>query len=128
MSTKESCVLIVPQTHVHTLKIMKSSCFIRPALMFSPTERRYSWMFSTTISVISPDKIWSSTYLSWLDVQVSKCSYLPLPSAEKKIGNYTHWETFFDNAENSRRFISRPLISIVVFEPSLTLMAAYFFF
>ena len=48
---------------VHTLKIIKSSSFIRPALMFSPTERRYSWICSTTTSVISPDRIWSSTYL-----------------------------------------------------------------
>ena len=43
--------------HMHTLKITKSSDFICPPLIFSPTPRRYSWIFSTTISVISPDRI-----------------------------------------------------------------------
>ena len=128
-SKNPTCISVGSQDHVHTLKIMKSSSFIRPALIFSPTERRYSWIFSTTISVISPDRIWSSTYLSQSGAHVSECSYLSASIGGTKIRNYAHWETFFDNAENSLRFISRPLISMVVaFEPSLTLTAAYFFF
>jgi len=42
----------------------------------------------------------------------------------------TYCDTCFDKAEYSRRFISRPLTSMLVFVPcpSSTLIAAYFFF
>ena len=35
-------VSVGSKDHVHTLNITKSSNLIRPALMFSPTERKYS--------------------------------------------------------------------------------------
>ena len=46
-----------------TLWMMKSSSFVFPERTLLPIVVRYSWMFSTTISVGSPESICSNTYL-----------------------------------------------------------------
>ena len=110
--------MLEPSTE-RTLKTMNSSMPILPLRTFSPMVERYSWIFSTTTSVSSPDSTWSKTYLNSL-------------GREHKAYNLrteiTYWDTVFDKRQYSRRFMSRPLISVRVFPPSSTLTAAYFFF
>lgn len=48
--------------------------------------------------------------------------------ASKRNTEITHCETFLDKAQYSLRFMSRPLTSVDVRDPSSILMAAYFFF
>lgn len=74
-------------------------------------------MFSTTISVTSPERICSRTYLG-------KHQRATSPAAATN----TYCDTFFDKVQYSLRFISRPLTSVFVRPPSSTFSAAYFFF
>ena len=99
---------------------MNSSNPILPERTLSPIVPRYSWIFSITISVASPDKIWLITYLV-RHIYISKgLNSVWWPS--------TYWETLLDNVQYSRRFISRPLTSTEVRLSSSILTAAYFFF
>jgi len=43
--------------------MMNSSSLMDPLLTLLLIEVRYSWIFSMTFSVASPDRIWSRTYL-----------------------------------------------------------------
>lgn len=100
-----------------TLKMINSSSLILPTRTSSPIAVRYSWIFWTTSSVASPERIWSRTYLANIEPKIS---------VNKRTTAY--WETVFDRVQYSLRFISRPLTSVEVRVPSSTLRAAYFFF
>jgi hypothetical protein len=53
-----------------TLKIMKSSRLTSPLRTLSPIVVKYSWIFSTTVSVASPERICCRTKLRGTDEQI----------------------------------------------------------
>ena len=82
-----------------TLWMMNSSSLIFPARTCCPMVVKYSWMFSTTTSVASPERIWSRHLL--VSIQLLAC-------------RFTDPEMVLDRARYSRRFISKPLASVDV--------------
>ena len=99
-----------------TLKMMKSSIGTTPDRTVSPSEVSSSWIFVTTFSVASPDRISFSTEL---------LASVPYDHGQNNMR--TDLEVSLEILENSRRFISRPLTSVVFSPASSILTAAYFF-
>ena len=65
---------------------------------------------------------------SWKNLVQDVSAGITLRRTPNAYLNTTYCETCLESAQYSRRFMSRPLTSVLVLVPSSTLIAAYFFF